>query len=339
MFRLITSALVIALLTGCATIPDVSYSYYPAKWSSIITVTQTVGCNTAKTTAVVLNSASVTTEYSSNTDSEPFKFKVKELQSLSADVDMTMTFTDDGRLKSINQSTTGQGEAVIKSAVSLISAVGAKAKFDPPKVSTPDSAPMPECAIINDWGGNNPVTLNYRASINSANLGGAVPLDAAPESKDLYQLLKNILPTLKVSVGKVTDVSSGPSYNKPDSDVVLLELQKIGMVQITISSCCPDDELALSRIFIPQADTYTLPIPKAALFGNQSFTLTLSEAGAVTSVGYGKTVGTAGALNVLSAIAGTQTAAAKAAELESQADLVAQQQRLVLCQTKPDQCE
>jgi hypothetical protein len=78
---------------------------------------------------------------------------------------------------------------------------------------------------------------------------------------------------------------------------------------------------------------------KAALFGKQTFTVSLSEAGAVMSVGYGKNAGTASALNAIGAIVNTETAAAKAAELKAQADLIAQQQRLVLCQTKPDQCK
>lgn len=339
MFRSINAAFVFALLAGCATVPDVTYKYYPSKWSATVSVTQTVGCNAAKTTTVLLNSASVTTAYSSKTNATPFQLKVKELQNLSADVDMTMTFTDDGRLKSINQSTTGQGESIVKSAVSLISAVGAKTMFSPPGKGATPSATLKACTEIDNWGGNKPVTLTYRAPIDSENLDKVVNLVAAPESENLHQLLINILPTLTVRVGKVTDVTSGPSYDKQDSDVVLLELQKIGTVDIEIISSSSDKELGRSRIVIPKEETYKLPIPKAALFGKQSFALTLSEAGAVTSVGYGNTVGTAGALNALSAIAGTQTAAAEAADLMSQADLIAQQQRLVLCQTKPDQCE
>lgn len=339
MFRLIASVLTIGLLAGCATIPDVTYSYYPTKWNTTVTVVQTVGCNTAKTTAVMLNTPSVATVYSSKTDEKPFQFKVRDLQSSYSDIDMTMMFTDDGRLKSINQSTTGQGESIIKSAVSLIASVGALAMINPSEVSMPSKTILPECAQIDAWGGNKPVTLTYRAIINSDNLNSTLPLDVAPESKDLYQLLKNILPTLKVNVGNVTDVFSGPSYDKKSNDVVLLELQKIGSVEIAITSSNSVDSFGFSRIVIPQDATYKLPIPKASLFGKQSFALTLSESGAVTSVGYGKNVGTSGALNALSSIVGTQTVSAEAAELKSQADLIAQQQRLVLCQTKPEQCK
>lgn len=350
MLRLTVAALISGVLTGCATLPDVTYSYYPAKWNAIVTVTQTVGCNAAKTAAVVLNSPSVTTAYSSKTDGKPLHFKVKDLQSLSADVDMTMTFTDDGRLKSVNQSTTGQGEAIIKSTASIITTVvGANIMLLPPETVAQPGATLPECAQIDAWGGNKPVTLTYRESVTSKNLDSTFPLEAAPESKALYVLLKNILPALKVRVGKVADVNSGPSYDKQSSDVVLLELQNIGAAEISISSDTSAEPIGISRIIIPQDvtykdgkyidGTYSLPIPKAALFGKQSFALTLSEAGAVTSVTYGKNVGTAGALNALSALAGTQTAATEAADLKSQADLIAQQQRLVSCQTKPEQCK
>lgn len=336
--KLTGTILITGFLAGCATIPDVTYNYYPAKWNTIVTVTQTVGCNAAKTQVVVLNTPSVATAYSSNLD-KSYQIKIKDLKSLSADVEMTMAFTDDGRLKSINQSTTGQGEAIIKSAVSLAATLGAITLFKAPEVAPPVGVTVPECAEIDAWGGNKPVTLTYRAPIDSNNLGETVALEAAPESKKLHRLLQSILPKLKVNVGKASDISSGPSYGGQCKDVVLLELQKIGSVDLSIGSSDDPTPIGRARIVIPETGTYKLPIPKAALFGKQTFSIILSEAGAVTSVGYGKNVGTAGALNALGSIAGTQTAATEAADLRAQADLIAQQQRLVLCQTKPDQCK
>lgn len=335
MLKLMTAILITGLLAGCATTPNVTLSYYPAQWNTVATVTQTVGCNSTKTHLVTLNTPSVTTTYSSNFD-KPHKIKIKDLDGVFADSDITMNFTDDGRLKSINQSTTGQGETIIKSAVALATAVAAFASFE-----APAGGILPECTIIDTWGVGKPITLSYRATINSATLGKTFALEVAPESKGLYDLLQNLLPKPTVSVSNVSESQSGPSYDAPPAgssdNVVLLKLQKIGSVSVIISNGA--DTIGTARIVIPEPGTYPLPIPKAALFGKQTFTVTLSEAGAVTSIGYGKTVGTAGALNALGAIANAETPATKAADLKAQADLIAQQQRIVLCQTKPDQCK
>jgi hypothetical protein len=95
-------------------------------------------------------------------------------------------------------------------------------------------------------------------------------------------------------------------------------------------------------VAIPSRETYQLPIPKAALFGVQKFSLSLSEAGAITAVNYGKNTGAAGAANAGASIATALTpesTAARAADLKAQADLIAQQQRLHRCQTNPAACQ
>ena len=97
-----------------------------------------------------------------------------------------------------------------------------------------------------------------------------------------------------------------------------------------------------AKLTAPDAQTYVLPIPKAALFGKQSFSLALSEAGVITSVEYGKNTGAASVLNAAGAAATAQapeTTAAKAADVKAQADLIAQQQRLARCQANPAQCQ
>lgn len=350
MLRIVGVILVAGCLTGCATIPDVTYNYYPAKWNTTLTVTQTVGCNAAKTEAVVLNAVSVATTYSSKIekDKAPFKIRIKDLDKFSADVDMTMTFTDDGRLKSINQSATGQGEAIIKSAVSLVGSLAAMPQVALYEMAKKEQEPsLAQCDDIDKWGDKKPITLIFKASVNSDKLGKEVDFKAAPESDKLYEKLRNVLPILKVNVAEakdITDIKSGPRYeNGAKEDVVLLELQKIGSVSLAISSSDNSSDAAKSigssRITIPLEATYKLPIPKAALFGKQTFSITLSDAGAVTSIGYGKNAGMASTLNALGSIATTETASTESANIKAQSDLIAQQQRWVLCSTKPKECK
>lgn len=343
MLRIAGVILVAGFLTGCATIPDVTYNYYPAKWNTTATVIQTVGCNAAKTEAFVLNAVSVSTAYSSNIDKVPFKIRIKDLDRFSADVDMAMTFTDDGRLKTINQSATGQGEAIIKSAVSLVGALAAMPYSVLLKKDKEEETAsiQTQCDDIEKWGDKKPITLIFKVSVNSNTLGKKVVFEAAPESTKLYEKLRNVLPKLSVDVAQandIKDIKSGPSYESGDhKDVILLELQKIGAVSFSISA--DDKQIGGARIIIPQDGTYRLPIPKAALFGKQTFSIAISEAGAVTSIGYGKNTGMAGALNALGSVATTQTAAAEAANLKAQSDLIAQQERWVLCSTKPKECK
>lgn len=119
-----------------------------------------------------------------------------------------------------------------------------------------------------------------------------------------------------------------------------LTLQATGKVRVDLTA--QGQSIWTGTIQVPLPQTYLLPIPKAALFGKQSFSLSLSEAGAVTSVDYGKNTGAASALNAAGAIAtaaAPETVAAKAAEVKAQADLIAQQQRLARCHANPAQCQ
>jgi hypothetical protein len=321
-------------LAGCAGTPDVTFSYYRAKWSTLATVTQTVGCSPDKKRLLAFHTPSVSTVYSSDLDNEPFSIRIRDLDGWFADTDSTMTFTDDGRLKGFNNVATGQGEAIVKSAVTLLTALGAfKTK------QLPEVAVDKECAHVEAWGGGKPVTLVYRETIDSKSIG-AVTLQPARESIDLHALLKNALPALTVTVSQPTEESkSGPSYDASGAPrgMVLLELQKVGTVGVTIE--VDGDAIASAQFLTPRSETRKLPVPAAALFGRQTFGLAVSEAGSITSVTYGKTSGAAGFLNALQSVAATETAAAKAAELKAEADLIFQQQRLVTCQTNPKDCK
>ncbi len=338
MLKLITAIFITGFLASCATVPPVTFNYYPATWNVVATVTQTVGCNAANTRLIVLNTPSVKTNYLSDFSSKPFQLDIKSLDGSFANSNITMNLTEDGRLKSLNQSTTGQGEAIVKSAVSLATSLLA---FSGPVIGhgvvEPVIGELEVCADIKKWGAGKPVTLIYNETINSTKLEQTVTFDhAAP--KTIYEDLRPGLPILTVTVSKISESKSGPSYEVPDAgasdDIVFLTLQKVGTVELTFA-----DPLDTARFIVPMPDFYKLPIPKAALFGKQAFTVTLSEAGAVTAVGYGKETGAAGTLNAFGAIAATQTAAVKAADLKAQADLITQQQRLVLCETSPDECE
>lgn len=332
------------LLSGCASIPDITYKYYPARWSSNLTITQTLACSATGDEILAMQAYSIGTSYSSDSSKEPYTFQIKQLDRFFADADFTMTLTDDGRLRGINQSTTGQGESIVKSAVSLVTAIKAmplKALLE----GTGRPAPtQKDCKEVDKWGGKKPITLIYRANISEDKIGTSVPVEVSSESDALYQHLASFLPTFAVRVDgaeKIKDVKSLPSAAGTESDAVPLTLQKIGILGLTVVQTGPASNKAVysSKVTIPLSGTYSLPIPKAALFGKQTMTIGISDTGAVTSLGYGKTSGASAALSALGSYASTQTAAAEAADAKAQADLIYQQQRVMLCIAKPDQCK
>jgi hypothetical protein len=326
------------LVVGCASTPDVTYQYYPAKAVTTVTVTQTVDCDASGKELIVLNTASVTTAYMSDLDKSPQKLRIKDLGGQFADTDISVTWFDDGRLKSINQSSTGEGEAVIKAATSLIAAVAPIGGGSQTAAATP---PTDACTEIKNWGGGKPVTLLYSKVLSHAEkLDPGYNLEGQPAA--LYQKLKLRLPILQVRIGAIAAsrevVDASAAASAPEG-AVMLKLFKTGKVNVDVSA--QGQSIWKGDVTVPNAGDYSMPIPKSALFGKQTFSLVLSESGAVTTSGYGKNSGAAGALNALTSFDSTlaPSDAAKAAALKAQADLIAQQQRLARCQAQPDKCQ
>jgi hypothetical protein len=323
----------VVLLAACSTVPDVRYSYYPAEWNAKATITQTLGCDASKGTILALSTATVTPSYFADTAAMPREVFAKDLKGDFADSDFKITFTADGRLKGINQSSQGQGEAIIKAVVTLVATGAALAV---------DTAPTP-CQRIDAWGGGKPVTIIYEAEFGPKDLGKNIAVKAMPPNSLLYDLIKDDLPTLAASVSTVSDYKSGAGFREANSEMgfsgVRLKLQEMGRVVVTVTS--GNDELTKSTLLVPLAKSFDLPIPRPPLFGKQGFVLELADSGAITSVSYSSLDGTASGLNALTAIAGAETsvAKAKADALKAQSDLIVQQERAILCRTKPADCK
>jgi len=125
-------------------------------------------------------------------------------------------------------------------------------------------------------------------------------------------------------------------------DDVALELQQTGGLSLkAMPQEAEAEPIGTATVTVPLRDTFVLPIPKAALFGKQSFSLSLADSGRITSIGYGSTTGAPGALNALASVAGVQSAedAAEAAARQAAADLIAQQSRLSACLLDPANCK
>jgi hypothetical protein len=328
-------------VSACSSTPNVVYRYYGATARTTVTVTRTVDCDASKTRIVEVSTPSISTVYTADKSTAPMILRIKDLSSAFADSDIAFTWFDDGRLKSVNQSSTGQGEGIAKSALTLAAALA------PVGGAAPAAKALPECDAIAAWGGGKPVTLSYTKQLayGPKEVGKTFAMETAPHSEELHAKLKGQLPALKLQVGKLAEneiiaAPGGSDAHSTADNAIPLELRRTADVALGITE---GDRLIWSAVVtVPTLTPYSLPIPKPAFFGKQSFGLTLSEAGAVTAVSYGKTTGAASALNVLNSLDSTfspTSDAAKASALKAQADIIAQQQRLARCQAQPDKCQ
>ena len=334
--------LIIGFLSGCASTPNIIFSYYPSRSSSNVTITQTISCNTDQTALIFLYSSTLNTRYSADYSKKPYSLEIKKLDGTFTDTDVDFSFFEDGRLKGINESTTGQGETILKSAIALGAAVapllggGAEIK-----------GKRPECDVIKKFG-EKAVTLTYTKNIEYGKDDDGKPHPLAPDagSADLYKELnkQNQLHLLDVTITPKESIENRARFVAPSSgssdDVVLLKLQETENVMVDVKASGSD--IWNGYVIVPGKNSYYLPIPKAALFGKQIFALSLSESGAITEIHYGKNTGAAGLLNVATSAAtaaAPESTAAKAADIKAKADLIAQQQRLVRCQANPANCQ
>lgn len=334
----------VGMLGGCATMPPVTMSYYLPTASTRMQVVQTAYCNAAGDRVVVANSVTSTTTYERDV-SRRETFDIATLDSRYADADISFSFYDDGRLKGVNATTTGQGGEILKSAIGLVTtAVGAGV------LGVGDKTP---CEWIADFGGGKPVSLTYSLTAEEvAGLGrpGASAVFVVdPASEPLNAAIKAVLPTLTLYRQATTDIAAPakytPSTGPADEDLVMLTLTGLRSVAFDVRATYPGaadtGPFWRGAVTMPHGE-YELPIPRAALFGKQAFGLTLADSGAVTSISYSRLSGVAGALGAANGLAealSPDTAAERAADLKSQADLIAQQARLVQCQARPDECK
>lgn len=335
----LVAALVVPVLAGCTSIPDVEFRYYPARAITSVTVTQTVDCSPDKTRFhIVQSSPSVLTVYSSDRSKEALVLSTKELKGTFADADIKFEWYEDGRLKSVNQSAVGQGENITKAAMAFLAPVlGA------------GPAPQPsDCDKLSALGGEKPLVIVYEGTIEYVKGDGIVTYELAPNSNSAENsaavkgMLKDRHPKMEFRVNKweiTVPVVQPPAGASSTADSVPLKLRGIAIAPVELLV----DRVPFwnGRVVVPTAETYTVPIPKPKLFGKQSFGLSLSEAGAITVLIYGNLSGTAGTINALNSLSTTLASsdATKASAIKAEADVIAQTQRLAACQAKPSECK
>ncbi len=364
-FLSIASAiLTCTLVLGCASVPDVTVSYRPVKWAMSIAVVHTLTCSRDSKAVIIQRGAAFVPIYSAAPASNDFKLHLNDLDRFFADADITLAFTDDGRLKAINQSTTGQGETVIKSAIAAAAALAAGPLA---RAALPTAPPSPGIQL-------------FRNNILERELKGLDPAAICKLIGDNSLVAADQLPQVSLVQSAILSVDTLSARAEPSKDQADLfkklaslgldftsrvagtlgsdELQPIANLKATVAS--NEVPLTLQRMVslsakvedsmgsigsksapVPTNGVFVLPIPKAALFGKQSFQLGLTESGRISTIGYGKSTGVSGAFGAAGAAASAEVTEdnAEAAALKAAADLIAQQQRYNTCKLKPADCK
>jgi hypothetical protein len=319
-----------AALAGCASVPDVTYTYYLAKSNTVASVTQTITCNDKKNVIVSYATPVVTTTNMADY-SRPEPLSLKGLDSSFADNSFTMTLTPDGRLKSANATWIGQAQTIAQSAITL----GATALAFGAGGHGLAAKKLPSaCDVIASRAADGKtLTFVYTTAPNPVDLGHAengntFDLDAPPGSPalDVAGVLRNsnavanpvTIPTKFVL--KVTQPperpTGAPLAANPGAPTYPghIKLQRIARVQYDIE--VGGGMLSAGTVIVPRTegteaeDTYVVPITGATPFGTESFTLTLADdgSGTITTSTYGDNAGTA-ASNVINVVNSGLTAA------------------------------
>lgn len=324
-------------LSGCGTIPDAQVSYYLAKTQVTVKVTRSVLCD-AKNLPLVANTATPSVVHSADFTNRK-STSLAGLNGKFSDSDIKFEFYEDGRLKTINATQTGQGEAILKAATTLASALTAFA------AGTAIPAFPDECAFVKEIGGGKPLTLTYEGVVDPSKSDPQnIPPDGA--SAVYADRLKRSISGICVVV-KGIEVPVQPVQYKANDGDVLIAARQPALLKIEVGTPTPGNGCSAAlwqgRVPVAQLGTeYTLPVPRAAAFGKQTFGAAFAESGALTSVQYVSNSGAAGVLgaaNSLATIAQGETTSAKVAEVKAEADLIAQQQRLLQCKADPKSCK
>lgn len=333
-------------LAGCASVPDVSVRYYPPVTTVTAKVTQTVTCDESDQ-LILARTTDLTPTHAADTDS-PFLFDLERLEGFLSDTSFTMELTEDGRLKGINATSKGQAGEVIKTGVELlVTKLGA---LNPTKFTE-------ECDLINkskvDEAGKpvrtDTLTLVYEGAAPGApNAAGNVLVLTTVLSED-YSGILSLIGTPKISTGNAGFIEPAiDQASVSETAYPTLELRQLSAMKysVSIEGGIPlfNDPEAYSqtiRVALSSAGTYKVPVPKSAAFGNTAFELAVSEAGAVTKLSYGADTGAGSMIGIGGAFRDYEedpTTAERAAEIKAEADLIAQQARLVRCQADPKSC-
>lgn len=328
-----------SLLAGCAHLPEAKIHYYLATSTVTLKDIRTVACD-AGGNVIVADAVTPTVTHRADAAHPQAPIKLKNFKGDFADADLKFDFYEDGRLSGVNGSVTGQGDAILKTAITVATTAAKFAILGVAAGETP-------CDKIKKFAGDKPLTLTYAVDINLAAPKDAAQLFVADAGSLYYVNEIAILGPISAAIKAKTPGREPVEATANQSDFVLLPAQEPGQARIVVTTTSKDGvsklwEGSLTVAADGYSTPYGLPLPRPAWFGKKVTAASFAESGALKSVEFSSTSGANGALGVAQAAltaAQGQSTADKAAEVKAQADLIAQQQRLVACMADKPGCK
>lgn len=348
-----TLAICALTVAGCARTPHATISYPLARTDLHLTVARTVKC-TKDNEPYVADQPDVAVSYSADPTAIG-TLDTSKLDGAFTDTSLDLHFAADQRLKSVNATSTGQGETILRAAISLASSVffpklTSESTADTSGVPTPEQIKQ-ACIELAMTFADAGMTISYSADFDPSSEKAFIPLKVLPQ--DLARSVQ-----YSPLLGSVC--AQFAAHKEPTIPVAILALAanyatltarqpRLGALRIAVSphpTVCP---IASDKGFIwggtvpvGQLGTeYQIPIPHAAAFGTQSFDLVLDDSGALTQLKYGKVTGAGQAIAVAQQAADAvkpSTDTERAAAINAEIALRKAQEHRAKCLADPAAC-
>jgi len=320
------------ILCACASTPKVSVGYYLARTEFSIKAIRTIACDNDNKPVIEQQFLPTATFVADTRETLP----VHKLDGALSNTTAKLSFYSDGRLSGVNASATGQGPAILKSVATVASWI----LLDQDGARTDHST---ACSYVDKHADDKTKTLTlvYETKLNLVS-GQATLIEPVLASRLHHGEIKSMIGDLYAAVKKTESREKPVEIVKTPIRAVMLTLREPAVTTIQVTSSTGDEYWSTDVLDAAAGERYSIPIPRAAAFGKQEFEVEVAESGALKSLKYGKDSGVGGAFDALDNVVGAlqgPTAAEQAAALKAEADLIAQQQRLVQCRADPAACK
>ena len=208
--RIVTAAIAAAALAcgGCAQLPDATIHYYLARTTVSFKAVRTVACTAD---GKLVSATTVTPAVVHAADrTETLTIPLAHLRGRFADGDLKVDLYDDGRLKALNATATGEGEPILKAAMTIVETAAAAA-------AVPQGALDRNAACDVKAPGRKARTLTYEGEIDVSAPSGAQELTPDPDAEELLETVGGVC----AYVEEVTPPATAFAYAREPGDLVI----------------------------------------------------------------------------------------------------------------------
>jgi hypothetical protein len=345
-------------LCACAELPKAKIHYYYPQTNLSLEVLRAVACDSSNH-LIELFKVTPTVTYTADRTSDVQTLDIYKLNTAFSDTDITVKLTDDGRLQSVNGTGTGEGESILKSALTVAALVMASGSG----VASTESTPLKSDELCRKIAAAAPdgkaLTLTYTGFVSFNDHLEVSRITLEPESSGHDQALLNSLDELVAFPGPSPDrcapllgapvVNEGEALQpitftdeKNKQDRLAVKLLNPALIRVTV--CTKRDmKKQWEKVFpiTQRGSPYSVYFAKPASFGKEQLQLVLNDAGFPTTLQYVKNSGASSALNAIDNAAGLHQSAetAELAKRKLQDDLASELRYRVACKADVKNCK